>query len=150
MNRNIGRLFVLFVFAALILSTVSANAKDTCSLASVHGRYAGERVGTLVKSIEPYPPPPTPYDEVLILTADGAGSFYGKAAVNIGGVSFQDFSFTGTYTVNSDCTGTLTVDVGGGLVLHEWMVVIDGGKRLVSTETDDFAVVHLTAQKLGD
>ena len=149
MNRNIGRLFVFFVFAALILSTVSANAA-TCSLASVHGTYAGERVGTIVKKMPGYPPPPAPYDEVLILTADGAGSFYGKAAVNIGGLSFQDFSFAGTYTVNSDCTGTLTVDVGGGLVLHEWMVVIDGGKRLVSTETDDFAVVHLTAQKLGD
>jgi hypothetical protein len=41
------------------------------------------------------------------------------------------FEFTGTYSVNSDCTGTLTRLVNGSLQISEWqLVIVQGGAEI--------------------
>ena len=126
-----------------------ARADEGCSVASLNGRYANARQGTLVTSVLGLPAP-APYAEVARVDFNGAGAFSGKATVNIGGAVLNDTPFTGTYTVSSDCTGNLTVNTNVGVTLHEALVVIGGGQRIITTETDTFAVIEGRAEKLGD
>jgi hypothetical protein len=121
-----------------------------CSLASLNGRYAVEGQGTVVAQLPGFPPPPAPQGEVDIVTLNGAGSFSGSATLNIGGLVLKSVAFTGNYTVNSDCTGTATVNTSLGLTLHNAMVVIGGGQRFIETETDPFQVIQRRGQRLGD
>ncbi len=130
-------------------ATPVVRADGGCSLASLSGPYANARQGTLVTSVLGLPAP-APYAEVARVDFNGAGAFSGKATVNIGGAVLNDTPFTGTYTVSSDCTGNLTVNTSVGVTLHEALVVIGGGQRIITTETDTFAVIEGRAEKLGD
>ncbi len=131
------------------LASPVVRADGGCSLASLNGPYATEGQGTIVGQLPGLPAPPFPFGEVVLDHFNGAGSFFGNASVNLGGVALP-VSFTGTYTVNSDCTGTVTVNTSLGLTLHNSMVVIGGGQRFILTETDPFAVIQRTGVKLGD
>ena len=135
------------VVAALQAPVVRADGG--CSLASLNGPYATEGQGTVVGALPGFPAPPLPFGEVVIDHFNGAGSFFGDAKVNAGGVVL-DVPVTGTYTVNSDCIGTLTVNTSLGLILHNGMVVIGGGQRFILTETDSFAVIQRRGERLGD
>ena len=124
--------------------------EGACSLASLNGRYALERQGTIIAQLPGFPAPPTPFGEVNIAIFDGAGSFSGSAVVNVGGVVLNPVTFTGTYTVKPDCSGTDTVFTGVGVTLHNSIVVISSGQRFISTQTDPWAVVQARGQRLGD
>ena len=124
-------------------------ADGGCSVASLNGPYAVQGQGTVVAQIPNLPAPPFPFGEASIAHFNGAGTFFGSATVNFGGVALS-VPFTGTYTVNSDCTGNLTVNTNLGLAVREAFVLIGGGQRLISTETDPFAVVERRAERLGD
>lgn len=127
-------------------------ADGGCSVASLKGPYAVARQGTLVTSVPALGlVAPAPWTEVALVNIDGAGSFSGKATVNIGGAVLSDVPFTGTYTVNSDCTGTNTVTAPSvGITIHQALVVIGGGQRFIETEADSLAVVEGRIEKLGD
>ena len=73
----------------------------------------------------------------------------GKSTVNLGGVVLQSTA-TGSYTVNSDCTGTITIKSSAGFVLHDSIVVTDRGRRTVEVQTDPFAVITRTLEKIED
>ncbi len=131
------------------LAASVVRADGGCSLASLNGPYAVARQGTVVVQLPNLPAPPAPFAEVAIAHFDGAGTFFGSASVNIGGVALN-VPFTGTYTVNSDCTGNNTVNTNLGITLHQAFVVIGGGQRFIETETDPLAVVEGRVEKLGD
>ena len=124
-------------------------ADGGCSLASLNGPYGLHGEGTVLPG-GPIPlSAPAPFAEVIIATFDGAGSFSGSAAVNLGGAVLNPVTFMGTYTVNSDCTGNLTVNLSLGFPLHNAIVVIGGGRRLIATDTDTFEVVQRRGERLG-
>jgi hypothetical protein len=51
--------------------------------------------------------------------------------------------------VNSDCTGTLSLETSAGFPVHESFVVLrNGGLRLV--QTDPFVIVTRTMEKMPD
>ncbi len=131
------------------VSASVVRADGGCSVASLNGAYATEGEGTFVGALPGFPPPPLPFGEVILDHFNGAGSFFGDAKVNAGGVVL-DVPFTGTYTVNPDCTGTVTVNTSLGLTLHNAMVVIGGGQRFILTQTDPFAVIQRRGVRLGD
>ncbi len=133
--------------AGLAASVVRADGG--CSLASLNGPYAVDRQGTIIAQLTGFPTPPFPFGEAGVATFDGAGNFSGKTTVNVGGVVLNP-TFTGTYTVDSDCTGTVTVNTSVGVTLHNAVVVIGGGQRLIETQTDPWAVVQGRVEKLGD
>ena len=163
MKRTLTAVLVLAALAALVVlgptgrnSTPfvpvvhAQDANSGCSLASLNGRYGLEREGTVVAQLPGFPAPPAPLGEVAIATFNGAGSFSGSATLNIGGLVLHSVAFTGNYTVNTDCTGTATVNTALGLTLHNAIVVIGGGQRFIGTETDPFEVVQARGQRLGD
>jgi hypothetical protein len=120
-----------------------------CSLTSLKGPYAVEGQGTVVVQLPGLPAPPAPLAESSLANFNGAGAFSGHGTVSIGGAALNT-TFTGTYTVNSDCTGNLTVNTNLGLTIQEAFVVIGGGRRFITTETDPLAVVERRVERLGD
>lgn len=166
MKRTITALTALLVMAAIAALVVSVpavrhvvatptvvhaqNESSGCSVASLIGSYAVDREGTIVAQLPGLPAPPAPFGEATIAHFNGAGSFFGTATVNIGG-AIANPGFSGTYTVNSNCTGTVTVNVPSfGLTLHEAIVVIGGGQRYIGTETDPFAVVQARVERIAN
>lgn len=135
---------------ALSAHRATVHADGGCSLASLNGTYAVGRQGTIVASLgSPFPAPPFPFGEAGIATFNGAGTFFGKTSVNAGGLILTP-TFTGTYTVNGDCTGTVTVSSNLGLTLHNAIVVTKGGQGYIETQTDQWAVAEGQVERLGD
>jgi hypothetical protein len=100
-----------------------ARAEESCSVGSLHGTYATHAQGTIIGQLPaPLPVPPFPFSEVGTVTFDGRGHITsGKIIVNVGGVvaPVQVSGSGSTYTVNSDCTGTVNVKTNVGFDLHE-------------------------------
>ena len=127
-------------------ATAVVHADGGCSAASLQGAYAVHGQGTFLAPVPGFPAPPFPFGEAGIVTFDGAGRLFGKTTINAGGLLLTP-PFTGTYTVNADCTGSVTVQSEFGS-LQEAIVVIGAGQRYVGTETDSAAVVVRTVEKL--
>ena len=131
MKRIVGKTLRIISFALLLAALVPAvHAKNKitrpCSLSTLNGYYAMQGQGTVVQ----YPSgnPPFPLVEVARDFFDGAGNFRGRFVANGGGSIVQGWA-PGTYTVNADCTGTLTL-WGGGLTMS-FVVLGDGSLRLI-------------------
>ena len=135
--------------------SVARADEDSCSVATLHGTYATHAQGTFVGQLPPtFPAPPLPFGEAGIVTFDGKGQITsGKLTVNLGGVvspGVQVIASGSSYTVNSDCTGTVTVQSNVGFAVHDAIVVTRGGRATVDVETDPFAVITRTLEKIGD
>lgn len=95
--------------------TLKKTPSGRCSLATLKGGYALFGQGMVV----PGPPtPPFPVAHSGIVGFDGKGSFSGGETSNSSGV-FVPSTFTGTYTVNPDCTVSAVINFSDGSVLHE-------------------------------
>jgi hypothetical protein len=131
--RRLGRL--LGVPALLLGLTVMATAADNngCNNATLNGDYGYAATGTSV-TVAPIGP-------VAILgkiTLDGKGNFTGSANGSIAGIILTDMPITGTYSIASDCTGTLTT-VYPAFTAHFSLVLVKGAEgRMVAEllETD--------------
>jgi hypothetical protein len=107
MKCNIARTMLgIILFGTCCLAvpgTVRAQEEDVCSNASVTGKWGFTTNGTVVGI--------GPRASVGIFTLDGAGNLLkGKATSTLNG-SVTDETFSGTYTVNPDCTGKLSIDI---------------------------------------
>ena len=89
---------------ALLSITPTANAA-TCSTATIAGTWGFTLTGTVIL---PAPTGPVPLAAVLHGRADVNGNVSGIEARNLGG-GYADETFTGTWTVSSDCVGTATI-----------------------------------------
>jgi len=73
-----------------------------------------------------------------LVTFDGGGGFTGKATnVTNGDIAPETppfpFALVGMYTLDSDCTGSLT-EINSGTHLN--LVVVNNGKEIESLQTD--------------
>lgn len=113
MNRNVASTALVTVFAATLVLSVTATAQAACSLARAAGTYGFSDSGTIVGV--------GPRVAAGIFTLDTAGNLLnGKATSSLNGTIAEE-TFSGTYTVNSDCTGTFNNielrDLSGNLLL---------------------------------
>jgi hypothetical protein len=97
------------VLPAQTAATVAV-AEDTqddraCSLASVAGEWAYTETGTVIPATVA-----VPFAAVARYTLDANGNLSGSATSSSGG-TVSNVTLKGIGTVNSDCTGTLTVGV---------------------------------------
>ena len=78
------------------------------------------------------------YQQAGLIVYDGHGSApSGRFTVNTttaNGGSIQG-TFTGTYIVNGDCTGTLQIDLGDGTLFH-FDLVVQGSAKHTAINTD--------------
>jgi hypothetical protein len=102
MKLNITRTVPVISFLVMmLLNAVPPAHAQPCSTAGVAGSYGFTITGTLGAV-------PLAAAGKILLKADG--SLLGTEARSVGG-EFADETLTGTYTVNSDCTGTLTGEI---------------------------------------
>ena len=98
---------VLFAVALVASISVPAHAGDRpCSLARSAGNYGFTDSGTVVGI--------GPRTAVGVFTFDGAGNLQNGVATSSLNGSIAQETFSGTYTVNSDCTGTLSAKIYAG------------------------------------
>ena len=103
-----SRIFTMILAGAFVVGAVphlQAREADgkTCSVTTVQGTYSFVTTGTLDGA---------PFASVGRVTFDGKGNSQGSGTISNNGVIFRDVPFTGTYTVNPDCTGSSTVSTG--------------------------------------
>lgn len=116
---SVAALFVLLIPAA------RAQDEGGCSNGSVAGKWGFTTNGTVVGI--------GPRDSLGIFTLDGAGKLVnGKATASLNG-SMTDETFSGTYSVNPDCTGKLAIEIfdlsGNKLLSATLNVVFDDNVR---------------------
>ena len=150
MKRNAANTFAMALAAALILGiTPQARADDEgCANASLTGTFGYVSVGSIVAP----PPLAGPFATVGTQTFDGKGGTAATAAVSQNG-NILNVTIRGTYTVNPDCTGSMTVAISSqnppvSLTGHIFFVIVDSGAGFRGIQTDPGVVVSGTGRKL--
>jgi len=107
-RTTIAKAFAITVAAALALGIApEARAGDKeCSNATLKGKFAFTSTGFITAP----PPLAGPFAITGAQTFDGNGAFTAAATVSQNG-NIIPVSIAGTYTVNPDCTGTLTAQI---------------------------------------
>jgi len=126
-----------------LLGTVSsAQAQDhQCSNATLDGSFGFTSTGTI------FNPSASLFAQVGRQTFDGNGNTDATATTSINGASFP-VTIKGTYTVNPDCTGSLTLHVSPvGITVHADFVIASDGAELRAIVTDPGTVVTVVAKK---
>jgi hypothetical protein len=129
MKRNISLTTLAMIFLTMLFVGLvpAARAQDEhgCSNAIVAGKWGFTTNGTVVGI--------GPRDSLGIFTLDEAGNLLNaKATASLNG-SVTDEKFSGTYTVNPDCTGKLAIqifDLSGNKILTATLdLVFDNNVR---------------------
>jgi hypothetical protein len=150
MRHTTAKAFTIAAVSALALGiapTMSA-ADIGCSNASLQGTFAYTGTGFVVT--------PTaragPFAEVGTQTFDGKGATTSTFTASGNGNLFQT-TFTGTYTVNPDCTGTINLVAPGpvppaGTTVTLFFVMDDNMNGFQAIETLEGVVITRTARRL--
>lgn len=133
---------------ATLLVTGSAQATTptppatphSCDLATLKGTYLFEGNGASVSGTTT-----TPTAFAGSEHFNGAGAVTGSSTFSSGGTIVPRSPFTGTYTLNADCTGTLTI----GTNLHFDLYVAPSGDRFTYVQTDPGSVSAATETRLS-
>lgn len=127
MDKKSVNLFVLAALMLGVLGTAFANDSASCNNKLIAGNYGFTVQGTKLGGAGPV----GPQVGVAMAQFDGNGNFSQIDTVTIDGTVVADFTHTpatGTYTVNSDCTGTFTINFTDGRppVVTSFIVVENG------------------------
>ena len=144
-RTTITKAFSITLATAVALGMVpKAQAGDKeCSNATLRGTFAFTSTGFITA-------PPAlagPFALVGAQTFDGNGAFTATATVSQNG-NIIPVSIAGTYTVNPDCTGTLTAQISPvGINTHLFFVIDDNGREFQAIQTDPGVVVTGIARR---
>lgn len=105
-TRKLGHRGLLVAVAILGIPAAAQAGESSCSLARVAATWAFTDSGTVIGV------GPRVAFGSFTLTADGK-LLNGVATSSLNG-AIADETFYGTYTVNSDCTGTLSIEIFSG------------------------------------
>ncbi len=152
LKKQFGRLFTVLAIAGTFVLAAAAQTKSDkkeltpplrhCNLRSITGNYGLNITGAFVLS---------PTATALLVSVgqysfDGAGSFSGSGTTSMNGdVGFGTSS--GTYTVENNCTGTLTVTFSNGFVITNNIVIVDEGKEIYIIQTTPGTVISGVAKR---
>ena len=116
----------------------SSDARE-CSKTTLHGSFGYTSTGTLLETFVP-PPFAGPFAEVGRQTFDGKGSTKAIVTFSANGNISSDVAFEGTYSVNPDCTGSMTLSNPSLGAIHANFVIDDEGRELRTISTDSGVV----------
>ncbi len=104
-----------------------------CSNATLEGRYATRGDGFVPGG--PPPAPLVPFATVSLMTLDGSGNLTNAVTTSANGVISSGIN-SGTYIVNRDCTGKMTIMIPAPpFQLSFDLVVADRGKEFYTIAT---------------
>ena len=115
-----------------------AQGTAICTNAGVKNTF-GFRGGGYTSSLTPYA-----YNGQVKL--NGLGGITGTESASFGG-TIESFSLKGSYSVNSNCTGTATFNGSTGNVSHTYFVIVNGGQSAMQIQTDTSYIVTMFVQK---
>ena len=105
----------------MVLATASgakADGSHKCSNFTLNGTYSATITGTVAG---------LPFAELDLVTSTGNGTFTGRGTQN-----FNDevipVTITATYTVNSNCSGSATLNVSGTTITQNLNIKSDGSE----------------------
>ena len=81
------------------------------------------------------------------MTLDGAGNLSGTETASMSGQIFAGVPITGTYTMNSSCLGTATLNATGLSPINLALVEANSGQSLLAMETDQNTTLVGSIQK---
>jgi hypothetical protein len=150
MTAGNGRTLMAIALAGFVLAGAAAaaarpsEAEPRCTVATLHGQYifAGRSsLATGDAQAEHV------HDGVFVF--DGAGNLAGMQTSSRGGKVHQHEAIKGSYTLNADCTGTMTFDdryrVGGEI--HWDLFVTRDGRKGNMIRTDEGAMAVRSFEK---
>ncbi|MBS0383278.1 MAG: hypothetical protein JSR56_12695 [Proteobacteria bacterium] len=134
----VASMLVAFAGPALAQGQPAKTGK-VCSTATLRGGYGYTSTGTLLPAY--FPPSLTflagPFAEVGRQTFDGMGNTNAVASLSTNGNINQDVSIYGTYVVNQDCTGSMTLQIPSlQTTVHMDFVIDQHGTGIRALSTD--------------
>ena len=134
------RRVLVAVVATLVISSLAtqASAEERCSNASLRGSYAFQVDGSNVNG---------PFAAVGKNTYDGNGQLKGVITISSNGVIIPA-TYTGTYTLNANCTGIKSAALDIGLTVNFDFVVDSNLRGIRMIVKDPGFTVSGTARKL--
>jgi len=124
----------VFYAQSAVAQEESAKVKE-CSKATLQGGYGYTSIGTLLDTYVP-PPYAGPFGEVGRQTFDGKGHTSATATTSSNG-NIAKVTIEGTYTVNPDCTGSMTLNVSPfDSTVHADFVIGDDGAEIRAIGSD--------------
>ncbi len=125
----------LFYAQSVVAEEQATSKAKECSKATLSGSFGYSSTGTLLDSYVPAPYA-GPFGEVGRQTFDGRGNTSAKATTSSNG-NIAPVTVEGTYIVNSDCTGSMTLNVSPfDSVVHADFVIDEDGAQLRAIGTD--------------
>ena len=139
----IGRIGVGLVGLGALLVPLGASAEPfkSCTNESWEGSYGYLETGTRIID-----PAPGPRAAVGRMTADGHGNLAGNETKSEGGVTLN-LTFTGSYTMLKDCTGSGSITLSNGEVRNFNFVIVEDGEQILFIQTDPGRTITITATK---
>ena len=144
-RSTIAKNFAIAAVTAVALGIAPAAMADNkgCANSTLRGTFAYSASGFITT--------PQflagPFAEVGTQTFDGRGTTTAAATLSQNG-NIVPVTVTGSYIVNPDCTGTLTLQVSPfGITVHVFIVISDNGTKFQAIETDPGLVITRTARK---
>lgn len=124
----------MFYAQSVVAQEQSGKVKE-CSNATLRGSFGYTSTGTLLPSFVP-PPYAGPFAEVGRQTFDGKANTDATGTLSANGNIFSKVTFEGTYAVNPDCTGSMTLSSSLGVSQADFVVDGDGTElRLIFTDS---------------
>ncbi len=117
---------VALAIAAVVAAIPNAQAKDNkpCSNLTLRGSYAALITGTASG---------LPFAALDYVTADGNGTLSGTGTVTYNGVISQRVPLSASYTINSDCSGSVSFSSGA----TQNLVISRDGEQVQFIRTDN-------------
>jgi hypothetical protein len=144
-------LLLVGLAGVLAMGTVYAEdenaTKAKCSEATLDGTYLFADEGFVIKDNEKVPFAASGYE-----VYDGNGHTKGVSTINVNGKVSSKETFSGTYTVNADCTGSSTYTDG---TRYDDYIAPDGSRlTYVQTKPSKWVLAgdeqQVTAKRVGD
>jgi hypothetical protein len=138
-------LFLFPLVCAIVNAQTVIGGASTCTNANVVGSYGYTLSGWIFATAGSYP-----FADAGSLTFDGKENISGTSTYSLDG-TIQPRTLTGTYSVNTNCTGTATVTDSLGNITHLNLTVVANGQSMQFVQTDSNTVISgsATAQQTG-
>lgn len=81
------------------------------------------------------------------LTFNGTGTVSGNATLSLNGTILNSLPVSGTYVINSDCTGTAQITPKGQPAINLYLLAVSNDKEILAVETDANTIVAGTLQQ---
>ncbi len=135
----------LLVFAVplwLLLSAGETNAQLRCSNMTLRGSFGITWTGDRIDGGDP-----GPRVGVGRVTMDGSGGLSGSVTKSKNGIITLNVPVTGTYTVNSDCTGSITTTDIDGETRSVNFVIVEFGIEFFGIQVDSGRAITFNAKR---